>query len=447
MALEEFLDSFESRTKKSKQLWEQAIKILPGGVSGSAGYLTPHPVYIEKAVGGKLFDVDGNGYIDLLLGGFPNILGHSPKPVIDAVIKQLDRGTCPLVFQELGVKLAQKMTQLLPHLEMIRFCNTGSEATMFAIRIARSWTRKEKIAKPEGGYSGQHDYVLVSGTSGRTGGPADEPLSVPDCAGIPKFIMENTVIIPWNDIDATLSIIRKHANELAAVVLEPMPGFGMGDVPADKEYLEALREVTEQHNILLIYDEVVTGFRIGGLGGAVKHYGVVPDLACYGKPMGGGFPIGAFGGRGEIMEKTCNPAADPEYKIFHSGTFTGNPISMAAGLACLLELEGKDYSYIDNLAEKVRVGLREIASEQGFEMQITGISSMFFPHFSSQPIRNNRDKLRGNATKNREFCLGLIANGIYLPPMHPGATCFAHTEQDIEKILGTAEEVLKEMKK
>lgn len=446
MALQKYLELFESRTKKSRAIWEEAKEYLPGGVSGSAGFLVPHPIYVDKAVGGKLFDVDGNEYIDLLLGGFPNILGHSPEPIVEAVKKQLERGAAPILFQEIGIALAKKITKHMPHVEMIRFCNTGSEATMFALRAARAWTKRVKFAKMEGGYNGQHDYVLVSGISGRTAGPADRPVPAADCAGIPQFILDNTVILPFNNVDATVSIIKEHADELAAVMIEPMAGFGMGDIPADKEYLEALRKVTRENNIVLIYDEVVTGFRIGGMGGAAKYYGVTPDIDCLGKPIGGGFPIGAYGGRRDIMEQTCNPAADPEYKIFQSGTFTGNPVSMTAGLACLTELETKDYSYIDNLAEKIRVGLRKIAAEQGFEMQITGICSMFFPHFNSQPVRNYRHKLIDDVAKNREFCLGMIANEVLLTPMHPAAMCFAHTERDAEQVLSVAEKVLKEMK-
>jgi len=442
-----FMELFESRTKKSKSLWEEAKRFLPGGVSGSAQFFPPYPIYVDKAVGGKIVDVDSNEYIDFLLGGFPNILGHSARPIVEAVKKQLERGTNFVLFQETGIKLAKKMQQLMPHLEMIRFANTGSEATMFAIRAARAWTKKNKIAKPEGGYGGQHDYVLLSGMSGRTAGTAERPIPVSDCAGIPQFIVDNTVILPWNDIDNTVSIIREHANELAAVILEPMQGFGMGGIPAEKKYLEAIRTITKEKNIILIYDEVVTGFRLSGTGGAVKYYGVIPDLACYGKPMGGGFPIGAFGGRRDIMEQTCNPSSDPEYKIFQSGTFTGNAISVTAGLACLTELETKDYSYIDNLAEKLRVGIQRIATEQDFEVQVTGAASMFYVHFNSHPVRSMRDKLKDDAVKNREFSMGMIVNGVFLPPLHTGATCFAHSEKDIDQVLGVAEEVFKEMKR
>lgn len=446
MAMETFIHMFETKTKRSKELWEEAKEILPGGVSGSGAYLSPYPIYVEKAIGGKCVDVDGNEYIDLFMGGFPNILGYTPECVIEAAEKQLRCGACTILFQKKGVELAQKMRQHMPHLEMIRFCNTGSEATMFAIRSARSWTKKTKIAKPEGGYHGQHDYVLISGISGRTSGPADRPQPTPDSAGIPRFIIENTVVIPWNDIENTVAIIKANVDDLAAVILEPMQGSGMGDVPADREYLEAIRQVTAENNIILIFDEIVTGYRLSGLGGAVKYYGVTPDLACYGKVIGGGFPIGAFGGRRDIMHQTLNPVGDPEYKIFQSGTFTGNPIAMTAGLACLSELENRDYAYIDGLAEKLRSGLSKIAASHGFKVQMTGISSMFYVHFNNGAVRNMRDKLRDNAEKNREFSLGMITNGVYLPPVHPAAVCFAHTDQDIARVLTVAEQVFKEMK-
>jgi glutamate-1-semialdehyde 2,1-aminomutase len=220
----------------------------------------------------------------------------------------------------------------------------------------------------------------------------------------------------------------------------------MGAVPADKEYLEAIRKITAEKNIVLIYDEIVTGFRIDDIGGAVKYYGVVPDLACYGKVIGGGLPVGAYGGRADIMERTCNPVADPNYRIFQSGTFSGNPLTMSAGLACLTELEGKDYSYINSLGEKLRGGLSKRLSNHGFEAQVTGISSVFCLHFNNQPVRNMRDKLRDDSNKNREFSLGMSAMGVNFSALRTGATCFAHTAQDIDTILSVAEEVLIEMK-
>jgi glutamate-1-semialdehyde 2,1-aminomutase len=442
-----YLEIIEKKIKITNNLWHTAKKVLAGGVAGNAGLMANRPIYFEKAVGGKLTDVDGNRYIDLLLGGSASILGHSPKEIIDPVKKALDFGTSYMFFHETGIKLSQKLQKHCPHLERIRFANSGTEATMSAIRAARAWTRKEKIAKPEGGYHGQHDYVLMSAVSGKTAGSADRPEAVADCAGIPKFIEENTVIFPWNDIDATVSIVENNADDLAAVIVEPVQGFGLGAIPAEKSYLKALREVTEKHNILLIYDEIVTGFRIGGLGGATGYYGISPDIACYGKSIAGGFPIGVFGGRKDVMEGTISPDALPEQKIFHSGTFTGNAISMTAALACISELEKKDYAYIDRLASNLKSGFEQIAADKGYTVQVTGLGSFFYPHFNSNPIRNLRDKLNDDATTNRNFCLGLIANSVFLTPGHAGATCFAHTDDDIDYILAVAEKVFEQMKK
>ncbi len=441
MLLEDYIDQYTSRTKKSEAIWNEAKMVLPGGVAGNAGFLAPRPIYLRRAKGGKLYDVDGNEYIDLMLSGFANILGHSPDAVVAAVKRQLELGTSYILFNETGLKLAKMIQKHQPHVEMIRFANTGSEATMFALRVARSFTKKDKIAKPEGGYNGQHDYALVSGSTG-IAGSASRPEGCSGSAGIPRYIPEQTVVFPWNDTEATVSIIEENAGELAAVILEPLPGFGMGTISPGKGYLEAIREVTAKHGILLIFDEVATGFRVGGMVGSARYFGVTPDLSCYGKVIGGGFPVGAFGGRKDIMETTLGPNAKPEDRVFQSGTFTGNPITMAAGLACLEELEASDYAHIDRLAERIKNGLTTIAAEKGYPIQVTGEGSIFYPHFNDSPVRTMRDKLKDNTTRNRLFSMGLIAHGIYAPPNHALATCFAHTDADVDYILEVSEEVM-----
>ncbi len=443
-SLEDYVGQYLDRTPASAALWEEARRVLPGGVAGSGGYLAPRPVYIEKAQGGKLYDVDGNEYVDLLLSGFVNILGHSPEPVVAAVQRQLSLGTAYMLFHRTGLRLAQLIQKHQPHVEMIRFANSGSEATQFALRVARAFTGRDKIAKPEGGYSGQHDAVLMSG-SGGVEGPPRRPHPRAESAGIPHAVVRDTVVFPWNDTEAAVSIIEDNAGELAAVILEPLPGFGMGAISPAPGYLEAIREVTSRHGIILIFDEIAIGFRVGGMAGAARHFGVTPDLSCFGKVIGGGFPVGAFGGRADVMERTLSPAADPADKVFQSGTFTGNAITMAAGLACLEELESRDYRYIDGLADRLRRGLAGRGAESGFPVQVTGEGSILYPHFNDEPVRNMRDKLRDAAARNRLFCMGLIANGVYLPPGHAAATCFAHTEADIDHVLTVSEKVLREM--
>lgn len=444
MTLQDYIDQYLSKTRESDAIWNDARKVLPGGVAGAAGFLAPRPIYLEKAKGGRLYDVDGNEYVDLLLCGFVNILGHSPEPVVAAVKRQLDLGTSYMLFNQSGLSLAKIIQKHQPHVEMIRFANSGTEATMFALRVARSFTGREKIAKPEGGYNGQHDSVLMSGSSGAAG-PDRRPEARPESAGIPHCVAEQAVIFPWNDVEATVSIIEENAGELAAVMLEPLPGFGMGAVSPEKGYLEAIREVTARHGILLIFDDVAIGFRIGGMEGSARHFGVTPDLSCYGKVIGGGFPVGAFGGRRDVMEKTLGPSADSKHKVFQSGSFTGNAVTMTAGHACLEELESRDYRYIDGLAETLRKGLTTIAAEKGYPIQVTGEGSIFYPHMNETPVRSMRDKLRDDAVRNRLFCMGLIANGVYLPPGHAAATCFAHTKEDVEHVLEVSEKVLGEM--
>lgn len=441
MRLQDYIDQYLSRTRRSDAIWNDARTRLPGGVAGSAGFLAPRPIYIDRAQGGKLYDVDGNEYVDLLLGGFANILGHSPGSVVTAVKAQLERGTCYMMFNETGLELVKLIQNHQPHVEMIRFANSGSEATMFALRVARAFTKRDKVAKPEGGYNGQHDWVLVSGLSGMAG-PDSRPQAAPASAGVPRAVTENTVVFPWNDIDATVSIIEENAPELAAVLVEPLPGFGIGAVSPEPGYLQAVRDVTAKHGILLIYDEIAIGFRVGGMGGAARHFGVVPDISCYGKAIGGGFPVGAFGGRRDVMEKTLDPSAHPDDKVFQSGTFTGNAITMAAGLACMRELESRDYGYIDGLADRLRSGWRTMAEERGFPIQMTGEGSIFYPHFNERPVRTMRDKAKDDTARNRLFSMGLVANGVYIPPNHAAATCFAHSDADVDYVLEVSEKVM-----
>jgi glutamate-1-semialdehyde 2,1-aminomutase len=440
-SLQDYVEQYRARTRRSEAIWSEARTLLPGGVAGAAGFLAPRPIYLEKAKGGKLYDVDGNEYVDLLLGGFTNILGHSPEPVVAAVKRQLDLGTSAMLFNETGIDLVKLIQRHQPHIEMLRFANSGTEATMFALRVARSFTKREKMAKPEGGYNGQHDWVLMSGTTA-CAGPDSRPQACPESAGIPSDVPAQTVVFPWNDTEASVSIIEENARDLAAVIVEPLPGFGMGAISPQAGYLEAIREVTARHGILLIYDEIAIGFRVGGMVGAARYYGVIPDLSCFGKVIGGGFPVGAFGGRADIMEKTLAPSADPEYKVFQSGSFTGNAITVAAGLACLEELESRDFAYIDTLADKIKAGLTSIAGEKGHALQMTGEGSIFYPHFNDRPVRNMRDKRKDDAAKNRLFCMGLIAHGVYMPPGHAAATCFAHTEADIDRVLEVSEAVM-----
>jgi len=442
-----------SKTKRSREMYEEARQHLAGGVSGSGAYREPYPLYMKEAKGSRLWDVDGNEYIDIMCSAGPAILGHSPAPIIKAVREQLEHGTVTLVTSEAAIEVAKRIKQHMPGMEMVRFVNSGSEAVHLALRVARAYTGREKHAKCEGNYHGQMDNELVSGDV--FGGPENSPKSIAQGAGIPKSVLNDVVVLPWNNSEEAVAIIKKHAKELAAVLLEPVAAMYLGGTPAEKSFLEALRKVCDEEGIVLIYDEVVTGFRLG-LSGAYSITGVVPDLRILGKLIGGGFPVGAYGGRKEIMEKVVSSfeksgeAKSTQYKgpkIFQSGTFSGNPISMTAGLAMIKELEKPGfYERIDEYGERVRSSLRKIAAEIGIPVQVVGVGSMFCLHFSEHPIKNIRDFAKIDKDTGAAFYMGWEANGIHCPPFHLGFTSGAHTGDDIDKILEVAEMVLREIK-
>jgi glutamate-1-semialdehyde 2,1-aminomutase len=446
MPSEEFVRAYTARTPRSRRLWEEARGVLPGGVSGNAKFFKPYPIYIEKASGSKAVDVDGNVYIDLLAGAGSAILGHGPEAVRRAVATQLERAISPIFATELEIRLARKVATHMPYMESVRFVNSGSEATLLLARVARAFTGKERIAKFEGNYHGQHDFGLT-GAFVAGAGSEHRPEPMAGCAGTQRSSLNDLLLLPYNDAVA-LDIVREHADELAAVFVEPLAGFGIGATPAQRDWLAALRDLTAKRGILLIFDEIVTGFRLV-LGGASSWFGVRPDLGAIGKIVGGGFPIGGFGGRRDIMEKVVTPTKEPSdvrEKIFASGTFSGNPVSMAAGLAMISELERGDiYDTLARRGERLRAGLREAGRREGLELQATGIESIFHVHFAGEPIHDKRSAMRADPVKQSAFSLGMISKGVLLPPAHPGFLSNAHSEADIDEVLRVAGLVLREM--
>jgi len=446
-----FEEQYISRTRRSRQMYEEAKNYLAGGVPGGARYRRPYPLYMKEAKGSRLWDIDGNEYIDIHYGAGPDILGHSPPSVMDAVKQQLDRGTIMQVTGEFAVELAKKITKHMPGMELIRFVNSGSEAVHMALRAARAYTGRERYAKFEGGYDGQLDNELISGIV--FSGPEDKPEPVPGCAGIPKSTLNETLILPWNNAEASIALIKKHAKELAAVLIEPVGGIYLGGMPPEKSFVEALRKLTEQEGVLLIFDEVITGFRLG-LSGGYSLFGVIPDLRTLGKIIGGGFPVGAYGGRKDIMEKVVTPLglgddkALQKQKIFSSGTYSGNPITMVAGVATIKELEKPGfYERIDGYGERIRSSLSKIARDIGLDIQVIGLRSLFSVHFSDRPLRNIRDILSSDRGTAGAFYTGLVANGIYVLENHVAFTSGAQTDADIDKILEVSEMVLREIKR
>lgn len=431
----------EQRTPGSHALHAEACKVLAGGVSSH--FKGWQPFYVREAKGSRLVDVDGNEYVDLIMGFGPNFLGHSPDAVVEAVRDVIRRGTSLAIATPLEVELAREIARHVPSMEQMRFVSSGTEATMMALRTARAFTGRTRVARFEGHYHGQHDWALVS--VAHVAGDERSPEPAPDGAGIPVSVVEEAVVLPWNDIDAVAPLVREVADDLAAIILEPIPFSNLGGEEPDHEFMRSLRELTWERGVLLIFDEVITGFRLG-LGGAAAHFGFAPDLHCFGKTVGGGFPIGVYGGRRDVMEAVVTPKhGDPHSTetIFQSGTFSGTPPAMAAGLAMLREIARTDaIAVADARAEAIRNGWRAIAADLGLEVQVTGMSSWLGLYFTDRPIRTRRDALTADPARQRAFSLGLLAGGVYLAPSHPGFTSAAHTEADVERVLDVSERVL-----
>ncbi len=440
-----YVERIAERTPSSQALHEDARQVLCGGVSSH--FKGWHPFYVREAKGSKLVDLDGNEYVDLIMGFGPNILGHSVDVVMKAVREQTRRGTSLAVATHLEVELAQTIARLVPSMERMRFVTTGTEATMMALRAARAYTGRTKVARFEGHYHGQHDTALVS--VAHVAGTEDAPEPVADGAGIPQSVVDEVVVLPWADTDRAAWILRERGDDIAALILEPMPFSNIGGVEPDHGFIRALRELTAERGILLVFDEVITGFRLG-LGGAAAHFGVTPDLHTFGKTVGGGMPIGVYGGRADVMEAVVTPkAGDPHgaLTIFQSGTFSGVPPSMAAGIAMLRELERSDALRVcDERADALRAGWRELAEDVGLPVQVTGTSSWFGLYFTDRPIRTVRDVLTADRARQRAFSLGLLADGVYLTPSHPGFTSAAHTKGDVDRVLEVSERVLRDIK-
>lgn len=440
-----FEEKFRARTPGSQSMFERASQRLPGGVAGNGKFLPPYPIYVKQAQGGEFLDVDGNRYVDLLMGGGVHILGHSPEVVMTAVEARLRMGAHYYMAAEAEVQLAEKVCQLMPHVEMVRFVNTGSEATQMALRAARAFRNRDKIAKFEGNFHGQHETVLIS-TLGAEG-PPETPLAHIDSAGVPANTSAAVLVLPFNDADRAATLIEQHADVLGAVILEPVSAFGLGVVAAEMDFLKAVREVTSIHGIPLIFDEVVTNFRLG-LGGATEYFGVTPDLVCLGKILGGGFAIGGYGGRREIMDQVVTPRTglwNLSEQIFQSGCFSGNPISMIAGLSVLTELEnGQIYPYINTIAERLQVGLTEIGHRLGFPILVNRATSFFQVHFGVERIRDKRDQLRADKKTADLFHYGLRTHGV-MASSHPLFISSAHTDHQVYEILEEAEQVMRLM--
>ncbi|MFY0543595.1 aspartate aminotransferase family protein [Brevibacillus sp. H7] len=443
---------------KSAELFRKACELIPGGVTANIKYFSPHPLFMSKGNGSKLYDVDGKEYIDYLLCYGALILGHGHPRVYEAVWNQMQTAGTTIFGtpHELELVMAEKLTKHYPGIEMVRFTNSGLEATLLAIRTAMAYTGKRKLAKFEGHYHGGYDQVLLSVNPDiEKAGSADKPQVVPDSRGIPDYYVENTIILPFNNLEATEQILKSHADELAAVILEPIQG---GFIPADQEFMDGLRKVTEELGILLIFDEVKTGFRLS-IGGAQKVYGIKPDLTALGKVLGGGFPVGAIGGKKEIMLVSApNEGRDiltfggkqrmKTDVLFHSGTYNGHPTVLAAGLATIdvLEEEGKMEELIAN-THLLRNMLEDVYRDYGVTMQTVGLGSIFNVILTDQPIKNYRDMNHSDSQLRKEIDYELLNLGIYTKPLNRYSMSIVHSREDLIRTVEAHEAAIKRVKK
>jgi glutamate-1-semialdehyde 2,1-aminomutase len=393
----------------------------------------PYPFYTQRADGPYIWDIDGNRYVDCCMGYGALLLGHRHPVVVDALSAQLDRGTLYGTPSELEVAFAKKFVQCAPCVEKVMVCNSGTEATMQAIRLARAYTGRERIAKFEGGYHGWHDYALWNSFSSgppdfATMGPAERPNLVPDTAGIPQAVRDTLLLLPYEE--TAFELIEEHAGELAGVIIEPV--LGGWSLPADQSFLEQLRQATRQAGALLIFDEVITGFRLA-LGGAQEIYGVIPDVATYGKAVGGGMPIGAVGASRSIMEAVTGG----EDSIVVAGTFSGNPMSLAAGNAVLDYLMDNPqvYGELADKGEQLMTAVNGFAQTRGLPASMTGAGSMVQLHLTAPPVSKPRDTMYQDYGALKDFQLLLCLNGVFVPRVHIAFLSPVHGDEHLEQVL------------
>jgi glutamate-1-semialdehyde 2,1-aminomutase len=432
------------RTRKSKGLDQIACRYLPGGSTRSATDSLPYPVYMEKGEQCYLIDVDGNKYIDFMNNFTVLILGHAHPKVCQAISEQLKRGTVLGAPSESQYELAKLICRRVNSVEKVRFCNSGTEAVMYAIRTARAVTGKNKVLKMEGGYHGTTGQMEISVSPNLAlAGSPEKPVSLPDTKGIPLGVLQDTIVAPFNNIEATDRIINENRKQIAAVIVEPMLGAA-GMIPAEEKFLKYLREVTSQNKIILIFDEIIS-FRLSR-GGAQEIYRTTPDLTTFGKIIGGGLPIGAFGGREEIMDIFSPKRKNP---MPHSGTFNGNPLTMTAGIETIREIDGSLISHINRLGDILRKGIKDIFEKKDIRGQVTGMGSLMNIHFSPQEVVDFRTARAGSSSSLliRDLLnLSLKNYGIYTPRRVMLSISSPMTMRDVKKAMTAFEESLDQLR-
>ncbi|MBU2228063.1 MAG: glutamate-1-semialdehyde 2,1-aminomutase [Proteobacteria bacterium] len=417
-----------------QELFDQARQIIPGGVNSPVRAFRAvggTPRFIREAAGAKIIDTEGREYIDYVASWGPMILGHSHPDVVAAIREAAGRGTSYGAPTEIEIGMARRIVDAFPSVEMVRMVSSGTEATMTAIRLARGFTGRDRIIKFSGCYHGHADSLLVKAGSGVA------TLGIPGSPGIPPRLAELTISIPFNDSGAVGEAVSRFGDELACIIVEPVAG-NMGVVPPRPGFLEDLREATRQCGSLLIFDEVITGFRLA-YGGWQNLTGITPDLTCLGKIIGGGLPVGALGGRREIMERLA-----PTGPVYQAGTLSGNPIAMSAGIATLDILRGKSYPTLDAMAARLCAGMADLFREKGIPFRINRVGSLFTLFFTAEEVVDFATASQSDTELFARFFQGMLAAGVYLAPaqFEAGFLSFAHTDEDIARTLAACEKAL-----
>ena len=418
---------------KSQQLYQKAVELIPGGVNSPVRAFKAvgdFPVFIEKGEGSKLYDVDGNEYVDYICSWGPLLLGHQPASVTAAVQEALLKGSTYGAPTALEVEIAKLIVDAVPSVEMVRMVNSGTEATMSAIRLARGYTKRNKLVKFEGCYHGHADHLLIKAGSGAL------TFGVPSSPGVPESIASETLTATYNDLESLKNLFTQYPDQIAAVIVEPIAG-NMGLVPPAEGFLAGLREITKEHGALLIFDEVISGFR-ASYGGAQKVYDIMPDLTCLGKIIGGGLPVGAYGGRREIMEQVA-----PVGPVYQAGTLSGNPVAMAAGIATFKELAQPGvYEAVEAKAKTLAVGLQAAAEEAGVKVAINQSASLLTVFFTAEKVDSYVAAMKSDTSKFKVFFQSMLNQGIYLPPSQFECwfVSLAHSDADLDKTIAAAKQ-------